>query len=300
MSNDQRTIVGLGEVLWDMLPFGKQLGGAPANFAYICGLLGHLAIVASAVGRDSPGEELLKRLGELKLDTSFVQIDREHATGRVKVALDSHGQPEYEIEKNVAWDFLAFTPEWRLLAPRADAVCFGTLAQRSAASRSTIQAFLRASRADAIRIFDVNLRQNFFCPDVLNTSLRLANVVKLNDAELPVVTRCLELSDRDEKSSAQNLLRAFGLRLVCVTRGSRGSLLVREGDCDEHAGFSVRVQDLVGAGDAFTAALVHHLLRGSSLRAMNEAANRAGAWVANQAGGTPRANSEVLKKILSL
>jgi fructokinase len=297
MASDGTTVVGLGEVLWDMLPAGKQLGGAPANFAYICSLLGHRAIVASAVGTDPLGKELRERLAQLALDAAFIQRDPCHPTGVVNVSLDQRGQPEYEIEQNVAWDFLSSTPEWQQLAAHADVICFGTLAQRSASSRATIQAFLRA-RPDAIRIFDVNLRQNFFSADVLTESLRLANVVKLNDAELPVVTRCLELSGADEKSRAENLRRAFGLNLVCVTRGSRGSLLVRESECDEHPGFSVQVQDLVGAGDAFTAALAHHLLRGSSLCVMNEAANRMGAWVASQAGATPRPHADVLAGIV--
>jgi fructokinase len=296
---DGRTIVGLGEVLWDLLPQGKQLGGAPANFAYISALLGHRAIVASRIGVDPPGEELRKRLAELGLDTSFIQADREYSTGRVEVLLDEKGRPDYEIEKDVAWDFLAWTPEWQRLAAQSDAICFGSLAQRSAVSRATIRAFLAGSRAEAIRIFDVNLRRDFFSAELLAESLRLANVAKLNDAELPVLMRALGISCDDEKSSAKRLLREFGLQLVCVTRGSRGSLLVREGQSDEHPGFAVRVQDLVGAGDAFTAALANHLLRGSPLHLMNEAANRMGAWVASQAGATPRCDAQVLRKIMT-
>ena len=290
-------IVGLGEVLWDLLPQGKQLGGAPANFAYISGVLGHRAIVASATGADALGRDLRRQFEELKLDTSFLQTDPAHPTGTVKVRLDPRGQPEYEIEQDVAWDFLAWTPQWQQLAAQADAVCFGSLAQRSAVSRSTIRSFLAGSRSDAIRIFDVNLRQNFFCAEVLRESFRLANVAKLNDSELPIVMRSLGLSGDDERSSAASLLRAFGLKLVCVTRGARGSLLVREGECDEHPGFAVRVQDLVGAGDAFTATLAHHVLRGSPLRVVNEAANRMGAWVASQAGGTPRWNAQAVQEI---
>lgn len=294
MKHGGKVVVGLGEVLWDMLPDGKQLGGAPTNFAYMCGLLGHHAVVASAIGTDALGEELPKRLNELKLDTSSIQVSREHPTGTVNVALDGDGQPKYEIEENVAWDFLV----WQQIAARADVICFGTLAQRSAISRETIQAFLRATPPNAIRIFDVNLRQTFFSADVLAESLRLANVAKLNDTELPVVMSLLGLTSNDETSSAACLRSAFGLDLVCVTRGDRGSLLVRETEFDEHPGFSVRVQDLVGAGDAFTAALAHHLLHGSSLRVMDEAANRMGAWVASQPGGTPRADAEVLAGIV--
>jgi|SRR5690348_2917720 len=298
MASREATIVGLGEVLWDMLPAGKQLGGAPANFAYMCGLLGHGAIIASATGADALGSELQNRLAELNLDTSFVQVNEGHPTGIVNVVLDHAGQPEYEIEQNVAWDFLAWTPQWQQLAPRSDVICFGTLAQRSAASRTTIQSFLRASRPDAVRIFDVNLRQHFFSADVLAESLRLANVAKLNDSELPVVTHHLGLPASDQKSAAERLRQTFGLDLVCVTRGSRGSLLVREGESDEHSGFAVPVRDLVGAGDAFTAALAHHLLRGSSLAVMNEAANRMGAWVASQPGGTPRCDAGVIAQIV--
>jgi len=291
----KRTIVGLGEVLWDLLPGGKQLGGAPANFAYICGLLGCHAVVASRIGADALGKELRQRLAELQVDTSFLQVDATHPTGTVRVSLDAEGQPAYEIEKNAAWDFLEWTPGWEGLAGQADAICFGSLAQRSAASRGTIRAFLGAARPEAVRIFDVNLRKDFFSAEVLAESLRLANVAKLNDAELPVVMRALGLSGEDEQSSAERLRRAFGLRLVCVTRGGRGSVLVGEGECDEHPGVAVRVQDLVGAGDAFAAALADHLLRGSSLPVMNEAANRMGAWVASQAGGTPRGDAAAIK-----
>lgn len=283
-----RMIVGLGEVLWDLLPQGKQLGGAPANFAYISGVLGHRAIVASATGADALGRELRRQFEELKLDTSFLQNDPAHPTGTVKVSLDPRGQPEYEIEQDVAWDFLEWTPQWQQLASQAHAICFGSLAQRSAVSRATIRSFLSASRPEAIRIFDVNLRQNFYSAEVLRESFRLANMAKLNDSELPIVMRSLVLSGADERSAAESLRRTFGLKLLCVTRGERGSLLVREGDFDEHPGFSVRVHDLVGAGDAFTAALAHHVLRGSPLSVVNEAANRMGAWVASQTGGTPR------------
>jgi fructokinase len=289
--------VGLGEVLWDLLPEGKQLGGAPANFAYISNLLGESGIVASGVGADARGDELRNTLAELKLDASYVQRDAIHPTGVVTVHLNPEGQPTYEIAENVAWDFLKWTHEWHRLAAQADLICFGSLAQRSAVSRATIRAFLAASRPDAIRILDVNLRQEFFSAEVLAESLRLANVAKLNVDELPIVIYQLGLGQHNEKSSAGQLLRAFGLMLVCVTRGSKGSLLVRENEFDEHPGFAVRVVDSVGAGDAFTAALAHHLLRGSSLRVANEAANRMGAWVASKAGATPAPEPEVIRMV---
>jgi fructokinase len=291
--------VGLGEVLWDLLPQGKQLGGAPANFAYMAALLGHRGVVASSAGRDALGDELRQKLGELGLDTSLLQLDPAHATGTVKVHLDAEGQPTYEITEGVAWDFLEWTPSWRQLATTAGVICFGALAQRSPQSRATIQEFLAAAPKASLRIFDVNLRQKFFSAEVLSESLRLANVAKLNDQELPVVMRELRLSFDGEGASAERLRRTFGLKLVCVTRGSKGSLLVSESGRDEHPGFPVRVADSVGAGDAFTAALAHHLLRGSSLRTTNEAANRMGAWVASQSGATPPPDSAVLKLVLS-
>jgi fructokinase len=295
--------VGLGEVLWDLLPQGKQLGGAPANFAYMMALLGHRGVVASSAGRDALGDELRRKLVELGLDTSFLQLDAAHPTGTVKVHLDAAGQPAYEITDGVAWDFLEWTPSWQQLAATAGVICFGSLAQRSPQSHAAIQEFLAAApqpfSGSGLRIFDVNLRQRFFSADVLSESLRLANVAKLNDMELPVVMRELGLSFDGEAASAERLRRAFGLRLVCVTRGSKGSLLVSDGERDEHPGFPVRVVDSVGAGDAFTAALAHHLLRGSSLRATNEAANRMGAWVASESGATPLPDPDVIKLVLA-
>jgi fructokinase len=295
--------VGLGEVLWDLLPQGKQLGGAPANFAYMAALLGHRGVVASSAGRDALGDELRRKLVELGLDASFLQLDPAHPTGTVKVHVDAEGQPSYGITDGVAWDFLELTPSWLQLAANAGVICFGSLAQRSPQSRAAIQEFLaaapRAFSVSGLRIFDVNLRQQLFSAEVLSESLRLANVAKLNDLELPVVMRELELSFDGEESSAERLRRAFGLKLVCVTRGNRGSLLISESGRDEHPGFPVRVADSVGAGDAFTAALAHHLLKGSSLRATNEAANRMGAWVASQLGATPPPDPGLLKLVLS-
>lgn len=294
----QTTIaVGLGEVLWDLLPTGKQLGGAPANFAYMMSLLGHRAVVASRVGDDALGLKLRERLGALALDASCAQADSAHATGTVQVHIDRDGQPKYEITEGVAWDFLEWTAEWRQLAQKADVVCFGSLAQRSAESRATIREFVSAVRPGALRIFDVNLRQRFFSHEVLSESLRLADVAKLNDHELAVVMRELGLDCNDERHAAEALRRSFDLKLVCVTRGHQGSLLVTENERDEHPGFPVHVVDSVGAGDAFTAALAHHMLAGSALRVTNEAANRLGAWVASQSGATPPVDANVIKTV---
>jgi fructokinase len=299
MTAKNHVVVGLGEVLWDLLPGGKQLGGAPTNFAYITNLLGDNGVVASCVGADDLGGEARGALEKLGLRTANLQLDPAHPTGTVKVQLDAAGQPKFEISENVAWDFLAWTPEWSVLAREADAVCFGSLAQRSPVSHKTIRDFVNAARPNATRIFDVNLRQAFFCAEVLVESLKRADIMKLNDDELPRVMALLGIAHRDEESSAETLLRTFGLKLVCVTRGAHGSLLVNESGSHHHPGYPIKVADTIGAGDAFTAALVHQYLRGASLAAMNDAANRVGSWVASQIGGTPAPNAAQLREIFA-
>ena len=294
MTSRRHTVVGLGELLWDLFPQGKQLGGAPANFAYMTALLGDRGIVASRVGTDRLGQEAVWQLASSGLDISSVQQDTQHATGTVRVEVDSKGQPEYRIVEDVAWDHLAWTEEWNSLAESADAVCFGSLAQRAERSCATIREFLRAVRPEALRIFDVNLRQSFFSAKVLQESAAQADILKLNHEEAPKVLQCMGQRFESDLAAGRWLAKQFGIRIVCVTRGAKGSLLVTLTEQDEHAGFSVRVADTVGAGDAFTAALVHHALRGNSLRAMHEAANRLGAWVASQEGAMPEADEEVL------
>jgi len=287
MTNAKYTIVGLGELLWDLLPSGKQLGGAPANFAYITNLLGDTGIPASRVGRDPLGDEALQRLAQLGVTGASIQRDSIHPTGTVNVEIDNGGQPRFDISEPVACDCLEWTPAWQQLAKEADAVCFGSLAQRSSQSRSTIRSFLHAARPRAVRIFDVNLRQTFYNAQVLTESMKLATIVKLNQEELPKIMRLFELENRGEEDSARRLLSSHDLKLVCVTRGNGGSLLVSADERNEHPGFKVKVADTVGAGDAFTAALVFGYLRGMPLPQINETANRVGAWVASQSGGTP-------------
>jgi fructokinase len=302
MADGSFTVVGLGELLWDLFPQGKQLGGAPANFAYISSLLGDHGVVASRIGTDALGEEAKRRFQHFRLPTDFLQLDSTRATGTVKVLVDAGGQPQYEITENVAWDFLEMTSEWRSLAAQASAISFGSLAQRSATSRRTIRDFLAEARPQAIRIFDVNLRQSFYSPEILADSARRANLIKLNHEELPKVAELLGAPESvarngDLKSGAQWLFEATGAQLICVTRGGGGSLLVSPEASHEHQGFSVQIKDTVGAGDAFAAALVHHFLRGAPLSAMNDAANRMGAWVASCAGAMPDPDPAILEKV---
>lgn len=294
------TVVGLGELLWDMLPEGKQLGGAPANFAYMTNLLGDAGVVASRVGDDDLGRAATQRLERLRLPTSSVQLDAVHPTGVVQVDVDPVGQPTFQIAQNVAWDFFEWTPAWRSLAESADAVCFGSLAQRSLESRQTIRSFLNAVRPGTTCVFDVNLRQSFYSAQVLEESSQLADIIKVNQDELPVVAKLLGLPFTfDEMRAAQWLRAKYRSKLVCITRGAKGSLVVSHDQTSEHPGRRVHVADTVGAGDAFTAALVYHYLRGASVSTLNAAANRMGAWVASQTGATPAPDEFHLEKVRS-
>jgi fructokinase len=295
----KKRVVGLGEVLWDLLPERTCLGGAPANFAYITTLMGDQGIVASRVGEDSRGIEALRRMEELGLNIDHIETDREHPTGTVKVNLDGNGQARFEIAHSAAWDFLAWTLDWQHLAETADAVCFGSLAQRSETSRTTIRQFLAATKPHTLKVFDVNLRQSFYSQEIISESMRLADIVKLNDDELPKIMSLGKLAHRDELSSAQKLLRQYDLKIICITRGGRGSLLVRGTDISEHPGFKVRVADTVGSGDAFAAGLVHEYLHGASLDLMNEVANLVGAWVASEVGAMPTPKRGALEDSLA-
>ena len=291
------TTVGLGELLWDIFPEGRQLGGAPANFAYMTSLLGDEGIVASRVGGDELGEEAKRRLQHLNLNTFYIQLDPTYRTGIVQVEVDAKGQPTFQIAQPVAWDAFEWTPAWQALAQKADAVCFGSLAQRSAQSKQTISSFMRTIRPETTRVFDVNLRQSFYSAQILADSAKQADIIKLNNDELPTVVQLLGFPFHDEESAAQWLLNTFHIKLVCITRGARGSLLVSEYAKHEHPGVRVQVADTVGSGDAFTAALVYHYLRRDSLATMNEAANRMGSWVASQTGATPAPDEARLELI---
>lgn len=290
------TVVGLGEILWDVFPEHEQLGGAPANFAYISSLLGEEAVVASRIGTDGLGKEIIERLQGLELDVSYLQRDPAHTTGTVKVEVAADGQPRFEITKNVAWDFLEWTADLKGLAAKVDAVCFGSLAQRGARTRDTIGRFLAATRKDAVRVFDVNLRQSFYSPEILAASAERSHILKLNHEEVPLVMNMLGAPKLDELQATGWLCQRFGLKLVCITRGASGSLLASADAHHEHPGHCVVVADTVGSGDAFTATLVHHFLRGSSLEVMNDAANRMGAWVASRPGAMPAADVSEIEK----
>jgi fructokinase len=290
---EQHLILGIGELLWDVLPEGSRLGGAPTNFAVMAGRLGDHATILSRIGRDDLGRRAVNELDPLTVDTSGIQVDTRHETGRVTVTFD-RGEPHYTIHQPAAWDFLELTDAWVQLAERADAVCFGSLAQRAQPSRQTIQTLVAECAESCIRVFDVNLRAPFYSGEVIEESLELATVVKMNEDEVGRILGLLGLpaTGGPEKErmrrSAERLLEEFPtLEMAAVTRGGHGSLLVRREEWSEHAGFEVKTGDPIGAGDAFTAAMTHYLLRGADLVTLNEAGNRWGAWVASQTGAMP-------------
>ncbi len=291
-------VVGLGELIWDIFPEGRRLGGAPSNFAYLSRLLGAEAAVASRVGRDALGTEAIERLARAGVSTEHIQHDDSHPTGTVGVRIGEGGEPRFNVNENSAWDYLEWTRGWEGLASGAGVVCFGTLGQRHTAARATVMRFLEATRADALRLFDVNLRHSFFTPEMLARSLAHATVVKLNEDELTAAAGMLDLNASGARETADALRRRFDLELVAVTRGARGSLLVSREGADEHPGFPARVVDTIGCGDAFGAALAHCLRRGATLALSNEIANRVGAWVSTQPGATPEADPATIAHLL--
>ena len=288
LRKDLRTrFVGLGEILWDAYADTMRLGGAPANFVHHAAALGDEGMIASRVGADSLGERALDQLAAARLSTEFIQIDPTLPTGVARVQLDPSGEPTFTISQQVAWDRLEWTPEWRTVAASAAVVCFGSLALRSASSRETVLRFLHETGTDATRVFDVNLRHSFYSAGLFATLLELSDIAKLNERELVHLMSTLGLSDHDPVGCARQLLDRYQLDLVCITRGSGGSILVNGTTAVEHDGFGVDMVDATGAGDAFAAAVAHHYTRGASLAKMAEAANRLAAWVTTQTGATP-------------
>jgi fructokinase len=323
-------VIGVGEVLWDLLLTGPKLGGAPANFAYHAHALGAQTQVITRVGKDDYGREIIRRFHEMGLPETGVQVDEIAPTGTAKVALSGDGLAHFTIQENVAWDHIAVTPEALAAAREADAICFGSLAQRCEPSRNTIQHLVAATLPGALRVFDINLRQRFYSRDVIEQSLQLANVLKLNDDELPTLAAMFNLTGSAEDDSCgadtpvrvfaarqpsartrvsapheiehqiECLAHTFSLRVVALTRGANGSLLyqkhndeARWSDCPSRP---VKVVDTVGAGDSFTAALVLGLLRKMDLDEINTIANEVARYVCSQPGATPTMPVEFAQK----
>ncbi len=294
MSNE---ILCVGEVLWDALPEGLFLGGAPLNVARHLHALGERAVMVSRVGTGRLGREARRRLEARGMTTDLVQTDDALETGFVTVTLDAEGTPAYDIVRPVAWDALALTEELSERAAAAAAVVFGSLAQRSPASRRAVRDL--CSGGSALKVFDVNLRPPYDDEGVVVASLGLADVVKLNDDELGQMKGWFDLPGA-MRAAAEALAERFGCRAVCVTRGAEGSALWEGGRWWEHAGYRVKVKDTVGAGDAFLAAMLSGLLAGRAGAELLEGANRLGAYVATRSGAVPAYESGDLEDVIRM
>lgn len=292
---DRFIAAGIGEVLWDLLPSGRKLGGAPSNFAYHCLALGAEAYILSRVGNDKDGRDLIHELSAAGMDVSCVDIDPEHVTGTVSVELDSAGKPRYVIHENVAWDFIAATDRLSSLARRASVICYGSLSQRNIVSRRAVRALISCAPADALKVFDVNLRQSYFDRETIETTLAMSNVLKCNDEELPVIANLLDEPGAGDRVM-RGLLERFGLQLVALTKGDRGSVLITASERSEVGPTKVSVVDTVGAGDAFTAALVMGMLHGRGVEELHAHAAAIAGYVCAQPGAMPKipANLKVL------
>ena len=290
---NKRLIVGLGEALWDVLPEGKKLGGAPANFAYHAGqFLGSDNTVAvSALGEDRLAEETIESLREHGLNYLMPRVP--YPTGTVQVTLDEQGIPTYDIKENVAWDNIPFSDEIQRVAANCRAVCFGSLAQRNVVSRATIQKFLDATPADCMKIFDINLRQNFYTPEVIQESMRRCNVLKINDEELVLIGRMFGYPGLDMQNKCWLILGKYNLDMLVLTCGTNGSYVFTPGQMSFQETPKVEVADTVGAGDSFTGSFCAAILSGKPVAEAHRLAVQVSAFVCTQNGAMPTVPAEL-------
>lgn len=286
-------IVGIGEALWDCLPEGRKIGGAPANFAYHISQFGLQSLAVSAIGDDTLGHEIVENFDKKKLHYHLPVVA--YPTGTVQVTLDDKGVPQYDICENVAWDNIPFTPELEAIAHETKAVCFGSLAQRHHVSRSTIHRFIEAmpKTDDSLRVFDINLRQSFYSKEVIEESLRLCNVLKINDEELVIVQHLFGYYDLSAEATCRRMLNDFDLRMLILTCGVDGSYVFSHEETSFLPTPRVTVADTVGAGDSFTGAFVAQILLGKTLRQAHETAVRVSAFVCTQSGAMPTLPTEI-------
>ena len=278
----KQLIVGLGEILWDCLPEGKKLGGAPANFAFHAGSLGADTIAVSAIGKDALGDEILRELNQKGLKYLLPRVEQE--TGTVQVTLDSEGIPTYEIKTGVAWDNIPFLPEIKQLAEKCDCVCYGSLAQRSEVSRNTIKEFLKHTPESCLKIFDINLRQQFYTKELIHDNLLACNVLKINDEELDIISKMFGFSNLSVEDRCRRLLEDYGLQLVILTCGVNGSYVFARGEKSFLETPKVEVADTVGAGDSFTGAFAASILAGHTISEAHQLAVKLSAYVCTKKG----------------
>lgn len=290
----ERYIVGLGEALWDLLPEGAKLGGAPANFAYHAGQFGHASMAVSALGNDARGDQTIRALEEKGLRYIMPRVD--YPTGTVGVRLDADGVPTYDIKTNVAWDNIPFTPEIEAVAKQCSAVCFGSLAQRSDVSRKTIGQFLEATADDCLKIFDINLRGDFYTGEIISESMRRANILKINDEELVIVGKMFNIPALSMEDKCRHLLDTYELDLLVLTCGTQGSYVFTPGGRSFRETPKIQVVDTVGAGDSFTGSFVAALLSGMSVARAHELAVDVSAFVCTQGGAMPQLPAELMAR----
>ncbi|MBR6828961.1 MAG: carbohydrate kinase [Prevotella sp.] len=291
---EKRYVVGLGEVLWDVLPEGKKLGGAPANFAYHAGqfLGSDNTIAISALGEDKLADETIEALKEHGLNYLLPRVN--YPTGTVQVTLSGDGIPAYEIKENVAWDNIPYTPEIAEIARSCRAVCFGSLAQRFVTSWATIRQFLDDTPADCLKIFDINLRQQFYTKDVIEESLKRCNILKINDEELVVIKRMYGYDDLDMRGICEKILAEYGLKMLVLTCGTNGSYVFAPGLTSFQETPKVKVADTVGAGDSFTGSFCASILNGKPMEEAHKKAVEVSAFVCTQNGAMPTLSLELL------
>ncbi len=275
-------VAGIGELLWDVLPSGKQIGGAPFNFAYHAGQVGCESYVISAIGNDKLGTEILEKANQLGIYSDYIQKNK-YSTSTVTVRLDQNGHPDYTIHENVAWDYMQWHSDMNELSEKIDAVCFGSLAQRNPVSAETIYSFLEAVKPSCLKVFDINLRQQYYNKENIYKSLQLTNVLKLNDEELPVLSGYFQLTG-NVNDQLNLLIEKFNLEYIVYTMGSKGSIIITSGDYSVMEAPKVKVRDTVGAGDAFTATFIAGLLHKKSIAEIHKIATEVAAVVCTQVG----------------
>ncbi len=286
-------VVGMGEALWDMLPEGRKIGGAPANFAYHVSQFGLDSRVVSAVGDDELGNEILANFAEKKLECQIEKVP--YPTGTVQVELDEKGVPRYDIKEGVAWDNIPFTTSLQELAKKTDAVCFGSLAQRNSVSRETINRFIdeMPQEEHVLKIFDINLRQHFYSKELIEESIKKCNILKINDEELVIVSQMFGFADIDFKEQCKLLLTKYNLKMLILTCGVDGSYVFSSGEMSFLETPRVKVADTVGAGDSFTGAFVAAILKGLEMKEAHRLAVNVSAFVCTQNGAMPELPAEI-------
>ncbi|WP_028897260.1 carbohydrate kinase [Prevotella sp. HUN102] len=291
----KQVIVGLGEALWDCLPEGKKIGGAPANFAFHAGQFGHDTIAISAVGTDGLGTETLAKFDSMNVHYVMPRVD--FPTGTVNVTLDAAGIPTYEIKEGVAWDNIPFTPEIEEIAKTTRAVCFGSLAQRNKVSRETIQKFLDSTPMDCLKIFDINLRQHFYGKEIITNSLKQCNVLKINDDEIKIVADMFGWQGLSFEDTCWLLLGKYNLDIVVLTCGTNGSYVFAPNTLSFQETPKVEVADTVGAGDSFTGTFTAAILSGMPITEAHKIAVEASAFVCTKNGAMPILPQHILERV---